>query len=574
MNMARFKTVNDDFIDKSIYFMEKRINELTTWTSEIPRRGHVQSITSLNNTWKEPKLWEIEKYKEYNSWEITLVTYQRSVEKLIDELEKINQSNYSTITNKVALKADLMRHKDKLRETISGNSIRSMSIYEKRYLLNLVDRMFDDILIGLNVPIADYWNIHYEVNNMPMNGIYEVYINKKDVKDFNSEDIKIEAGGKILSPQTLDGEWIRFDNVTVKEKTSFPISLVLHKFPNLTGQTKWSTVEQTDALVANNEFGKNLVTLKINNNFSGDSRGLVHDIGQWIGNSIYVISFDYLTYSQNFSVTLYEKGGTNNNQDVDGTYNEILWSKEWSKFNAVVLSKEDAQAALLQITKDINDIPDQNNTGKVDKIEIKNLSVVRVPDPQIILKKATVSKESSIPQIIFTKINPTKYKVIVRGAKDPYTLVLSQEFNTKWKVFLSNEINESKTLEGKLSRIFGKFLESIMRFGNIVIASEENRGNLTRYFNDDITEGMHKNIFLDENTLETFGQDSIADKTHFLANEYANAWYISPRDVGNKENYVLIIEMTSQKLFYVSLIISLGGLLLLFFLLLKSFIRK
>ena len=106
------------------------------------------------------------------------------------------------------------------------------------------------------------------------------------------------------------------------------------------------------------------------------------------------------------------------------------------------------------------------------------------------------------------------------------------------------------------------------------ISPEASRENLTSYFNNNVIEGMHKNIFLDRNTFETFGQDTILEKTHLPVNGYANAWYIRPEDVQNKENYTLIIEMTSQKLFYVSLLVSLGGLLLLILLFIKSLIRK
>ena len=178
-----------------------------------------------------------------------------------------------------------------------------------------------------------------------------------------------------------------------------------------------------------------------------------------------------------------------------------------------------------------------------------------------------------IPQITFKKINPTKYQVQVHGAKDPYTLVLFQKFNPKWKVFLPNEVNEAKTLRGIFSRVLGKIIGYFLRNNNIVIASDESEKKLTSYFNNSVIEGIHKDIFLDKNTFETFGQDPIAEKTHLSANGYANAWYIRPSDVQNKKDYTLIIEMTSQKLFYVSLLLSLGGLLLLFSILLKSFNR-
>lgn len=580
-DLARFKTASDPYIDRSVYFIEKRINELAKWSGEIPLTGNVESITSLSRTWQEPKLWEFQKYKDYNSWEVTLARYQQSVGKLVDELEKTTQSDYSTITNKVELKSDLIKHKNKLRKAMREDSVKSID--EKKYLLNLIDGMFDDVLVKLNFPLPDYWNMSYEVNSPSLDGTYGIYLNKEGVKDFDFADFELITDGKKLFPKIQEGEWIRFDDISVKGKTTLPISLTVRNFPNLTAQTKWNTAEQTHMevvkqvqweVVPSNEPGQDLITLSITHNFLGNTSGLVRDIREWIGDSIYAISFDYLTYNQNFSIALYEKGGTKKDKYVNSTYDEILHSKEWRKFSAVILSRNDAQSAFLQIAKDQDDIPDQGNVKNVKKIEIKNLSVVRVPDPQLILKKVVISKDAVTPQVIFTKINPTKYKVTVNGAKDPYALVLSQRFNPKWKIFFPNKTNEAKTLKGLISRTLGKIITAVLYAKNVVISSEASEEISTSYFNNNLIEGMHKNVFLDKSTFETFGQDPIVEKTHLPVNGYANSWYIRPEDVRNKENYELIIEMTSQKLFYISLLISVGGFLLLSFLLLKSLVRK
>ncbi len=44
---------------------------------------------------------------------------------------------------------------------------------------------------------------------------------------------------------------------------------------------------------------------------------------------------------------------------------------------------------------------------------------------------------------------------------------------------------------------------------------------------------------------------------HFLTNGYANAWYLTPQDFGNKKEEVLFVTMTGQKLFYICAVISL-----------------
>lgn len=48
--------------------------------------------------------------------------------------------------------------------------------------------------------------------------------------------------------------------------------------------------------------------------------------------------------------------------------------------------------------------------------------------------------------------------------------------------------------------------------------------------------------------------------THILVNGYANAWYITPADVGGRQDYELIVEMTGQRVFYYSAILSIATL--------------
>ena len=581
MDIGRFPKVTDEYIDRSIYFAEKRINELVK-LQEVPIQKNVRSISDLAVTWQEPKLWEFTRYSEYNSWEITLARYYKAMTRLIKQVDTPNQSHYSSVTNKVELKKVLGEHESQLGDALRKDS--SKAIREKKYLLSLARDMFDDIVNKLNLNLPDDWIMRYDVGNTLEDGIYQVYVNKDDIRNLN---ITLSIDGKSISPKTLsEGEWIRFDDVVVRNKASLPVAIKMNYIPNLVDETKWKTAEQTKgeiAVQAKIEGAKQkdqgeVTTLAVTYSYLSNTSGLIRDISKWRGDSVYVVSFDYLTYDQNFLFTLYERGGTKKNRYVNDTYSEKLRSKEWGKFSSAFLSLKDAKSAFLQISKDQEDFQDENYAEGIKKIDIRNLSVLRITDPQIadpriVFKKVIKAEETSIPQIIFTKINPTKYKVTVHGARDPYSLVLSQEFNTKWKLFFPNEVNEAKTLKGFISRTFAKIMKGILSANNIEVSSEGSKKELTSYFHNNITEGMHKNIFLDQNTFETFGYDPILEKRHLPVNGYANSWYISPEDVQGKEDYELIIKMTSQKLFYVSLLVSLGGLLLLILLFIKSFIR-
>ena len=161
------------------------------------------------------------------------------------------------------------------------------------------------------------------------------------------------------------------------------------------------------------------------------------------------------------------------------------------------------------------------------------------------LKKRAQATDSKlqVPNITFIKINPTKYRIKVEGAKEPYTLVFSESFHQGWKAYISKAQND-----------YGKTVAS--------------------YFDGQIKEGTHRNIFLDRNTFETLGKKPIPEEKHSLVNYYANSWYITPEDSGGSENYEIIIEFWPQRLFYMGLFISGSTLIGCLSILIYSYLKK
>lgn len=165
----------------------------------------------------------------------------------------------------------------------------------------------------------------------------------------------------------------------------------------------------------------------------------------------------------------------------------------------------------------------------------ENLKVERIYQPEIILKSSpqyAIRNPQSVPKITFVEINSTKYRVNIEGASQPYMLVFSESFHPGWKAYIQN------------------------------VKCDDGYGKVTAgYFNGEINEGTHKDVFLDKNTFETWGKEPLAEEKHLLVNGYANSWYIKPEDTGGRENYELIIEYWPQRLFYISLSVSLATLL-------------
>lgn len=155
---------------------------------------------------------------------------------------------------------------------------------------------------------------------------------------------------------------------------------------------------------------------------------------------------------------------------------------------------------------------------------IEKNGCIGMPSVQALCK--TDMSFDKVPKIYFKKVNPMKYKVIITNIENPFLLVFSDAYHRDWKLFISSrDISENKSMQ--------------------------------TYFDGDIKEGGHENVFLNKETFETLHLKKIPEAKHFSVNAYANAWYITPEDTDMKHEATFIVEMAGQRVFYVTLAISL-----------------
>ena len=246
-------------------------------------------------------------------------------------------------------------------------------------------------------------------------------------------------------------------------------------------------------------------------------------IKDYLSDSIYKISFDYQAFDKiNFFVK------ENDSEEIAKT-NLFPTGNEFESVEMYFKSSPEATSAAVRFS----DLRDGNEN--YSKLRYKNLQVQQILQPNLILKSVEPQTPNLIPQIpkiTFVKINPTKYRVKVEGAKEPYTLIFSESFHQGWKAY----INQNQNSNIKIQNYYGEEIAS--------------------YFNDEIKEVTYKNILLDKNTFETWGKKPLPEDKHSLVNGYANSWYITPEDAGGRQDYELIIEFAPQKLFYLGLFIS------------------
>ncbi|MDO9464801.1 MAG: hypothetical protein Q7J67_05840 [bacterium] len=131
------------------------------------------------------------------------------------------------------------------------------------------------------------------------------------------------------------------------------------------------------------------------------------------------------------------------------------------------------------------------------------------------------------PEIIFKKINPTKYLVKAEGAKTPFWLVFSESFHKQWKIYRRQTTDDRRQI----------FQEIVADYPKLKVKEAK---HLMKFTPQDIK-------FLFRKPL---------DAQHQLVNGYANGWYIEPKKLGLEEDFTLVLYFWPQSLFYLGLGIS------------------
>ena len=535
-DLRSYRLVNDAFIDRSIFYAEKRVRELDTWKNEIPLKGNVQSIKELDSTWKE--------LREYNAWEISLVRYRRIIGELLSKLEYKNESKYSTITIKKELKNKFVNHFTQLKGIVIQSNKNKR---EKKYLLDLIYGTYDDIQSELNFSLPSATKLAYGIEDAPINGAYEVYVDKKTLDGLEISDIElVYADQKLVAQKNSVGDWLNFGEVAISIDSPQLIVFNTLNPTNLAKNVQW--VSPADIRENNGN-----VTLSIDYAADDDFYGMTTEIKAWKPESYYLVSFDYQTYGNPFRVQTYELDKSTGSP-AEQIMQDVLYTNVWKKYQAIIQSGDELRLAYLNILYDPKEKKEEiSNTDNKPLIEIKNLSIAKILTPKMVLRRkiAAVPKQSTMPRIEFQKINPTRYNIKLTNVKEAFSLVFSQAYSMNWK--LVDTRRPTKSFRGWVSRQSAKML----RFVTAPFVSPIVDSVAEEYYGGTVREKTSQQVFLTKETFDTWGKEVVADNRHILVNGYANGWYIGPEDFGGRDNYELVMEMTSQKLFYGSLAISL-----------------
>ncbi len=189
---------------------------------------------------------------------------------------------------------------------------------------------------------------------------------------------------------------------------------------------------------------------------------------------------------------------------------------------------------------------------------------------------------SILPVIEYKKINTIKYRLKIHQAKNIFPLVFSETFHNEWKIYLGNNDEESKSrMTGILSVQLGNYevfegneedqasreeVQEFIKKGWISTMGKDNNssGFISKNFQGTIqNNNLSKGAF-----YETwFQKPLVPEKSHFIANSYANSWMIDPNIFCTNNKYCqknpdgsydfnLVLEFWPQRLYYIGIGIS------------------
>ncbi|MGB9911202.1 MAG: hypothetical protein ACPLKP_01210 [Microgenomates group bacterium] len=521
---------SEKLIDKKLFFAGKRISELVKFTDDI---DNLLIIEEWKKKFEETRE-EVEKLESQEIKKEQIIKLRAYFERHQEEIKKLKDLKIETFKN--------------WKETFEEID-KKIAKFEGKFDLNELDYV-------LEIPKEGEYTLYLEIPNSKIQVPNKE--ENKGLENFGIGEIEIDGEKIEIENFQINEEWIELGKIKLEEG-EHKLKLYLLEGINLVGKD-WQKLKDVETKEEGVFFEKQ--------GFFPEAKDLVFQpINDWQSGEFYYLSFEYKTEGGRLGLGIVEEKRIYEEEkerirkekifEKKLTSGEFSEENDWQKFERVFQADNEAVGAEIYFYS-------EPETGKIARVEFRNLQIKKVREPKVILRKRLQipNSEFQIPKITFIKVNPTKYKIKIEEAKTPYTLVFSESFHEGWKIYLK----EAQSAKGKAQNLKFKDLRDVV-VGMIGKIGEkvtdlflDNRGygeEVASYFDGEIKEGTHRMTFLEPAAFETWGKKSIAEERHYLVNGYANSWYITPEDVGGAENYELIVEFWPQRFFYIGLGISL-----------------
>lgn len=481
-----------DLFENHLFFAAKRIYEIQKWEGSL---------------------------KDKHCAEV-LGQYKEEMLAAVENLGRLATKHIDTFPLLVQLEVSFGAHKGRLLDVLEGN-YGDEEGWEENQRIKMANSIFKEIEQQFKKIIEKHYSKTKYFFEIPEEGEYEILVERHGAPpSLEIQEIIQGKDGEIITP-ILEAE--NDENLISFGKRGFSEGSHLLTFvENISDNLLTEEWKRGDSVSLEKEiklFGK------------GD---MIHqEIQSWQPEMTYEISLKYKVKNGKMRVFLSEE----REDKVDARWLErgvikflpktpslldttLESDNEWREFKILINSSRNSKSARFYISN-------MTNLG-VSDVECRDVEVRAVYEPDIILRKLGSSHYTEIPKITFRKINPTKYIVDVEDAINPYFLVFNESFHRGWKAYIQTPNIKHQT----------------------------DGDEIDSYFNGDIKEKRHENIFLNRNTFETWRETSLLDSKHIIMNDYANSWYITPNNAGGKKDYRIIIEYWPQRLFYLGALVS------------------
>lgn len=472
------------YFDSRMFLSAKLIYGAELWGKEMALFKRSDSAEKafnniISETPQRSLIWELQNAN--NDWESLLTRYVKNFTESVDYIQKHNTDPQWVAEQKILMNEYLLNHKQRLNNTIA--SIQSEK--DRLIVTQLVNKIFNNLSERVKVSDKSFIMNEYLIPQIDTKvELAELYMKKSDFSFFDQSQFGLEINKQELNISQDQDEplWVKFNTDNIDFHKPEIITINLKKENNLMNNAE---------LISLSSSSMNRETI------STIQSGAIWKIHNWYPNGYYLLSFDYKTPETPYYLRFYEE--VSKSTDVKELFKNPINSTVWTRYQAVVHSGTDAQAAIIQFER-LSDL------NPLAKFEIKNITLRYLPHPTLVLKTIYPQGHTVSPTISYTKINPTKYIISITNGRNPYYLVFNQAYNSRWKIYRVNSANP-KT--------------------------------------DDFT------------FLEKMRRNSLFDSVHYPVNGGMNAWYIDPKEFVNKDTYTFVLEFTTQWYFYVGLFISL-----------------
>lgn len=539
----------NSFLDFNLFYSTKRIAELEKYGREMPVTKQSSRIIFL----------DFLTGNAFYSWDVSITRYEQSMDRIIQWVKSNDQSISWKETAYIKIAEQVFQHQLRLEKAVRNSG---KPEYEAEFLVARIDQIIASLKKDLMIQIYDPSTVAYELNTESMpGGNYGIYLQNAFRDTSGERDFSITSDGQKLLPLqgSTDKDFIDFGSISITNKSKRDFILA-YTPQNLAGSLDWYGFGRSQQVA-------NYQELSITNRFADITGGLIGEIPGLAPKSQYVLTFSYMTYGDNVVIKLFDKEAAEYDKDPAKLktmkyFEKQLSSTTWQVQQFIWTTSNYPSNLFVQIVS--------NNNKLESKIAIKDLTLVKVFYPKLIFRRVSDLAERTpvLPIIRFAKINPTKYRVNVTGAVEPFTLVFSEAYNAGWKLYRKGSTAKGKGPINYVADKIGTILTYV--FSLVMRIRPEDPSLTASYFNGDVGELKSQDMFMEASTFETWGKQNIAAERHTIANGYANAWRILPQDADGNQSYELIIELTSQKRFYLGLGISIMGSILSFVL----FFRK